>query len=73
MEHAWWFGAYSMFVDFDRLRRIEFPRGQMVFFNDVPWQNNANKKKNIKGMTVIEQSGIDHIFLVRADHDLNLA
>ena len=36
---AWWSRAYSMFVDFDRRRRIESPRGQMFFFIDVPWQN----------------------------------
>ena len=32
---------HSMSVDLDRRLRIESPRGQMGFFNDVPWQNIA--------------------------------
>ena len=39
---AWWSRAYSMSVDYCyRQRRFESPRGQMFFFNDVPWRNNA--------------------------------
>ena len=32
---------HSMSVDWDQRRRFESPRGQMFFFNDVPWQNIA--------------------------------
>ena len=37
--HACLFVCICMSVDWDRRRRFESPRGQMCFFNDVPWQN----------------------------------
>ena len=37
----------SMSVDWHQLSELKSPRDQMVFFNDVPWQNNAINKITI--------------------------
>ena len=36
-----YFFKFSMSVDWRQQRGFESPRGQICFFNDVPWQNNA--------------------------------